>query len=70
MNVSDIHADDALPLRAELFSALQMEQHGRILANAHKLSKGWARDHLLSRLAENEGAESKVSDNGIANCKM
>ncbi|MBC7405166.1 MAG: cyclic beta 1-2 glucan synthetase [Cytophaga sp.] len=31
-----------------------MEQHGRILANAHKLSKGWARDHLLSRLAENE----------------
>ena len=47
-------ADDELPLRAELLSALQMEQHGRILANAHKLSTGWARDQLLSRLADNE----------------
>jgi cyclic beta-1,2-glucan synthetase len=47
-------ADDQLPLRAELFSALQMEQHGRILANAHKLSTGCGRDQLLSRLADNE----------------
>ncbi|MDO8176984.1 MAG: glucoamylase family protein [Undibacterium sp.] len=31
-----------------------MEQHGRILANAHKLSTGWGRDQLLSRLADNE----------------
>ncbi|MES2046872.1 MAG: glucoamylase family protein, partial [Pseudomonadota bacterium] len=31
-----------------------MEQHGRILANAHKLSAGQGRDHLLSRLADNE----------------
>ncbi len=45
---------DTLPLRAELFSALQMEQHGRILANAHQLSDLPARDHLLMRLAENE----------------
>jgi len=47
-------ADSELPLRAELFSALQMEQHGRILANAHKLGIGRGRDQLLSRLADNE----------------
>ncbi|MGV8899143.1 MAG: GH36-type glycosyl hydrolase domain-containing protein [Burkholderiaceae bacterium] len=47
-------AYEELPLRAELFSALQMEHHGRILANAHKLSTGRGRDQLLSRLAENE----------------
>ncbi|MFJ2990636.1 GH36-type glycosyl hydrolase domain-containing protein [Collimonas sp. NPDC087041] len=46
--------NDELPLRAELFSALQMEQHGRILANAHKLSTERGRDQLLSRLADNE----------------
>jgi cyclic beta-1,2-glucan synthetase len=47
-------ADEELPLRAELFSALQMEQHGRILANAHQLSTGDGRDQLLSRLADNK----------------
>jgi cyclic beta-1,2-glucan synthetase len=47
-------ADEELPLRAELFSALQMEQHGRILANAHQLSTGHGRDQLLSRLADNK----------------
>jgi cyclic beta-1,2-glucan synthetase len=53
-NNLNTHENDVLPLRAELFSALQMEQHGRILANSHKLSNGWARDQLLSRLANNE----------------
>jgi cyclic beta-1,2-glucan synthetase len=53
-NQRDSKEIDALPLRAELFSALQMEQHGRILANTHTLSTGWVRDHLLSRLADNE----------------
>ena len=43
------------PLRAELFSADQMEQHGRILAAAHRLSAGRTRDRLLARLADNEG---------------
>ncbi|MBC7500519.1 MAG: cyclic beta 1-2 glucan synthetase, partial [Herminiimonas sp.] len=47
-------AEAELPLRAELFSALQMEQHGRILANAHVLGTGRGRDHLLARLADNE----------------
>jgi len=40
---------DEPPLRAELFSANQMEQHGRILADMHKLMFGRHRDHLLAR---------------------
>src|SRR3990167_110685 len=41
-------------MRAELFSADQMEQHGKILAGSHELSPGHAPDRLLTRLAENE----------------
>src|ERR1017187_8696677 len=41
---------DAPPLRAELFSAEQMKQHGRTLAGLHKLSPGRAPDQLLARL--------------------
>jgi len=43
------------PLRAELFSADQMEQHGKTLADSHTLSPGHGPDRLLTRLAENEG---------------
>ncbi len=43
------------PLRSELFSADQMEQHGKTLAGWHRLSPGRPRDRLLTRLAENEG---------------
>ncbi len=42
------------PLRAELFSAGQMEQHGYLLARQHVLAAGNSGDRLLSRLAENE----------------
>ena len=42
------------PLRSELFSAEQMEQHGKILAASHKLSSLRASDQLLTRLAANE----------------
>jgi cyclic beta-1,2-glucan synthetase len=45
---------DELPLRAELFSTMQMEQHGRSLAQTHTVRLGRARDHLLGRLADNE----------------
>ena len=48
------YAGDELPLRSELFSADQMEQHGKVLANVHELKPGRPRDHLLARLAENE----------------
>lgn len=43
-----------LPIRAELFSASQMEQHGRVLAKAHQLGEKLNQDQLLSRLDENE----------------
>ncbi len=42
------------PLRSELFSSDQMEQHGKTLAGLHKLSPEYPPDQLLTRLAENE----------------
>jgi len=45
---------DEQPLRAELYSAEQMEQHGRVLAGQHRLGDRRLRDPLLTRLAENE----------------
>ena len=45
---------DEQPLRDELFSADQMEQHGTILASMHQVKPGRPRDRLLARLAENE----------------
>ncbi|MGA7722066.1 MAG: glucoamylase family protein [Ignavibacteriaceae bacterium] len=43
------------PLRSELFSADQMEQHGKTLAHSHSLGSQRTPDHhLLTRLAENE----------------
>ncbi len=41
-------------MRAELFSADQMEQHGKVLAASHRLATGRAPDQLLARLAANE----------------
>jgi cyclic beta-1,2-glucan synthetase len=45
--------EDDLPLRAELYSAQQMANHGRVLAQAHVLSKKGGPDRLLSRLTDN-----------------
>jgi cellobiose phosphorylase len=42
------------PLRAALYSADQMAQHGRALAAAHRLAAGSVADRLLGRLAANE----------------
>ena len=47
--------NDEPPLRAELFSSDQMEQHGLRLASAHRLTPGRVPDRLLARLAANEG---------------
>src|SRR4030065_1403057 len=47
-------AFDEPPLRSELFSADQMEQHGKRLAAMHQLTQERPQDHLLSRLAANE----------------
>ena len=52
--VSQQYAADEAPLRSDLFSAEQMQQHGKTLAGWHTLSVGHAPDQLLSRLAENE----------------
>ncbi|MBI4455965.1 MAG: cyclic beta 1-2 glucan synthetase, partial [Acidobacteria bacterium] len=49
------YADNAPPLRSELFSAEQMEQHGKTLAGSHQLSPGSTPDQLLGRLVDNEG---------------
>jgi hypothetical protein len=51
-NQSELQDDP--PLRSELFSANQMEQHGRILAGMHRLKPGHHQDQLLGRLSENE----------------
>lgn len=45
---------EELPLRSELFSADQMEQHGKTLASLHKILPGRTSDRLLERLSENE----------------
>ncbi len=42
------------PLRAELFSADQMEQHGLRLATADRLTPGRVPERLLARLAANQ----------------
>jgi cellobiose phosphorylase len=42
------------PLRAELFNATQMEQHGSVLAKKHSLCTKDNSDQLLARLADNE----------------
>jgi len=41
-------------LRSELFSAKQMQQHGKTIAGSHKLSPGRTSNQLLRRMANNE----------------
>ncbi|MDZ4121810.1 MAG: hypothetical protein U1C33_05280, partial [Candidatus Cloacimonadaceae bacterium] len=53
-NSSTKHAVDELPLRAELFSAEQMVQHGKVLAGLHRIKYGRSHRSLLVRLADNE----------------
>ncbi len=58
----DRYADEEPPLRSELFSADQMEQHGKNLASAHRLAPGRALDRLLTRLRDNEDKLVEVCD--------
>jgi cellobiose phosphorylase len=55
-------AEAQAPLRSELFSADQMERHGKVLAAAHRVAPGRARDLLLPRLAENDRILVEVRD--------
>ena len=68
------YGGDELPLRAELFSNDQMEQHGKTLAGSHQVGSRRARDQLLTRLAENEGVLIEVRNLLLepveANCQI
>ena len=48
------YAGDEPPLRSELFSADQMQQHGKTLASSHHVSPERAPDQLLPRLHANK----------------
>jgi len=50
------------PLRSELFSSEQMEQHSMQLARLHILSSKPSPDQLLKRLADNEKVLLEVRD--------
>ncbi len=63
------HTFNEPPLRAELFSADQMEQHGKRLAAAHTLSPKCPHDQLLTRLAHNEALLVSVCDRVTAAVK-
>ena len=49
-----IRSEDETPFRSELFSADQMEEHGKSLAAIHRLTDAKSPDRLLARLVENE----------------
>jgi hypothetical protein len=61
-DLAEKYAGGEPPLRSELFSADQMEQHGKTLAGLHQLILGQAPDQLLGRLAENEDVLIGVRD--------
>ena len=53
-NLMKKYANEKSPLRAELFSAEQMEQYAKTLAKSHAVVTEKGPEQLLSRLAENE----------------
>ena len=56
------YATDEPPLRSELLTAQQMEEHGKRLAGSHQLNSERASDQLLTRLTENEDVLIGVRD--------
>ena len=62
VNLMRKYADEKPPLRAELFTADQMAQYSKTLAESHKTGIGQAPDKLLKRLADNEGVLVEVHD--------
>lgn len=55
-SVQDDPASGEAPLRAELFTAAQMERHGWYLASIHEATLNGEPDRLLPRLADNRRA--------------
>ena len=60
--LSQTSVGDETPLRSELFSSSQMEEHGKALAGLHTLSEDHVPERLLTRLAENEEVLLEVRD--------
>ncbi|MEO7984654.1 MAG: hypothetical protein ABI688_11275, partial [Bacteroidota bacterium] len=46
--------DEGLPLRAEIFTEEQLEQHAKALSQKHTVVSKFPAEQLLKRLAENE----------------
>src|ERR1700744_917561 len=53
-------ANEAPPLRAELYNTEQLEQHGKYLARIHQIKTGQTKERLLKRLAKNEKILTEV----------
>ncbi len=61
-NPAQKYASGEPPLRSGLFTADQMEHHGKALAASHTLISGTPQDRLLKRLADNENILLGVRD--------
>ncbi|MFT3705746.1 MAG: glucoamylase family protein [Agriterribacter sp.] len=59
-NLFQKYADEKAPLRSELFTLQQLEQHARALASRHILTKGKPSEKMLKRLSENESILTEV----------
>lgn len=55
------YAEEMPPLRSELYTRGQMEQHAKFLAGAHQLNTTQAPEQLVTRLADNEEVLEKVT---------
>ncbi len=61
-NTARKYADEKPPLRSELFTTAQMEQHAKFLAGSHELSYEQAPEQLVKRLSDNEEVLVKVTN--------
>ncbi len=61
--VNGTHENILLPLRAEIYTEEQLDQHAKTLAGKHVLITTAPSEHLLKRLAENESILLEVHSN-------
>ena len=66
MNRTRRRSGDEPPLRSELFSTFQLEQHAKALAGWHEVDKRPGPDRLLSRLEKNETVLRKAQQMIVA----
>ena len=62
--------NESLPLRAEIYTEEQLDQHARTLARRHTLITKEPSEQLLKRLAENESILLEVHSNLTENVKQ